>query len=98
MLHEGRTVLIEKHCRPVGEAIDDCPEVKRRRGAIALLPDLPLEPRPAGVLAAPLALNYRHTLTPMTSEWWSKVHTGASSRPLISAITASSTKVMSWSG
>jgi hypothetical protein len=89
VLHEGRTLLIEKHCRPVGEAIADCAEVERRWGAIALLPDLLLEPRPVGVLAAPLALNYRHTLTPMMSKWWSKVHAGASSQSLISAITTS---------
>jgi hypothetical protein len=44
---------------------------------------------------APLHLDYRQTLTLITSKWWSKVHTGASKRSLIAASTVSN-RVRSW--
>src|SRR5215211_966751 len=43
----------------------------------------------------PLDLDYRQTLTLITSKWWSKVQTGASKRSLIAASTVSN-RVRSW--
>jgi hypothetical protein len=63
----------------------------RRAAVLPILPAALL-----AVLRNAAVLDHRQASTLITSKWWSKVHTGASSRTLMAASTVSN-RVMSWS-
>jgi hypothetical protein len=74
---------------PMGGRESRLQSVLRRAAVLPILPAALL-----AVLRDAAVLDHRQTSTLITSKWWSKVHTGASSRTLMAASTVSN-RVMS---